>query len=148
MFKKILLPVDLTEKHRAALEMAAELAGQNQGEVLLVHVVEEIPGLSRKEERGFYQRLEQIARAHLGRLAGAVTRKKVPVRTEVIIGQRVPDTLRYAKAQAADLILLTSPSFQPEHPGASLGSMAWKISMVALCPVLMVKVAGKGEAGT
>jgi len=148
MFKKILLPLDLTEKHQAALKMAAELAGQNHGEVLLVHVVEVIPGLSGDEERGFYQRLEQVARAHLTRLAAMLTRKKVPVHTEIIVGQRVPEIVRFAAAKGVDLILLTSPTFQPEHPGAGLGSMAWKISMVALCPVLMVKVAGKGEAGT
>ena len=140
MFKKILLPLDLTEKHQAALKMAAELASQNQGEVLLVHVVEVIPGLSVDEEKGFYQRLEQVARAHLTRLAAALTRKKVPVRTEIIVGQRVPETLRFATAEGVDLILLTSPAFQPDHPGAGLGSMAWKIGLVASCPVLLVKV--------
>jgi len=139
MFKKILLPLDLTEKHQAALETAAELAHQNQGEVFLLHVVEVIPGLTGEEERGFYQRLEQAARSHLGRLASTISRKKVPVRTNVVVGQRVPDTLRYAMEKGVDLIVLTSPPFQPEHPGAGLSSMAWKISVVASCPVLMVK---------
>jgi nucleotide-binding universal stress UspA family protein len=143
MFKKILLPLDLTEKHQAALKMAAELAGQNHGEALLVHVVEVIPGLSGAEERGFYQRLEQVARVHLGRLAAALTRKKVPVHTEIIVGQRVPEIVRFAAAKGVDLILLTSPTFQPEHPGAGLGSMAWKIGLVASCPVLLVKADGK-----
>ena len=147
MFKKILLPLDLTEKHEAALKMAAELAGQNHGQVLLVHVVEVIPGLSGDEERGFYQRLEQAAQAHLGRLAAALTKKKLPVRTEIIVGQRVPEILRFATAEGVDLILLTSPTFQPEHPGAGLGSMAWKIGLVASCSVLIVKYAGKGERG-
>jgi len=143
MFKKILLPLDLTEKHQAALKMAAELAGQNHGEALLVHVVEVIPGLLGAEERGFYQRLEQVARAHLTRLAAMLTRKKVPVHTEIIVGQRVPEIVRFAAAKGVDLILLTSPTFQPEHPGAGLGSMAWKIGLVASCPVLLVKVDGK-----
>ncbi len=78
MFQKILLPLDLTDKHRAALDTAAELARQNQGELLLLHVVEVIPGLSGEEEQGFYQRLQQVARTHLGRLAAALTKKKCP----------------------------------------------------------------------
>jgi nucleotide-binding universal stress UspA family protein len=139
MFKKILLPLDLTEKHQAALEMAAELARQSQGEVFLLHLVEAIPGLSGDEERRFYQRLEQVARSHLGRLALTISKKKVPVRTNVLVGQRVPDTLRYATEKEVDLIVLTSPPFQPDHPGAGLGSLAWKISVLASCPVLMVK---------
>ena len=36
MFKKILLPVDLTDKHKPALDMAARLAEQNGGTVTLL----------------------------------------------------------------------------------------------------------------
>jgi hypothetical protein len=63
VFKKILLPVDLTDKHLPALDVAADLAKQSGGEVLLLHVIEVISGLSMEEERDFYGRLEKRAPA-------------------------------------------------------------------------------------
>ena len=45
MFHKILLPLDLTDRHQAALALAAELAGAQEGEIVLLHVIEVPPGL-------------------------------------------------------------------------------------------------------
>jgi universal stress protein A len=139
MFKKILLPLDLSNKHQTALRTAAELAKQNQSEVILLHVVEEIPGLSRDEEKDFYIRLERTARTQLGRLENQFTRDKIPCRTEVILGHRAVEAARFAAENRVDLILLTSPPFQREHTMVILGSMTWKLSMIASCPVLVVK---------
>ena len=46
MFKKILLPVDLTERYEPALKAATELATQSNGEVVVLHVIEVIAGFS------------------------------------------------------------------------------------------------------
>jgi len=62
MFHKILLPVDRSEKHGLALKIAAELAAQSGGEVILLHIVELIPGLAIDEEKDFYRRLDKQAR--------------------------------------------------------------------------------------
>jgi len=139
MFRKILLALDLTDKHDAAVRCAADLARQNQGTVILLHVVELIPGLERAEEMPFYDRLEQLARAHLARTAVDLARDKIDCRSHVIVGNRAPATIAFAAEQGVDLIVLTSPPFHPEHPASSLGSMAWKVSLVAPCPVLLVK---------
>ena len=45
MFTKILVPVDLSDKHQQALDIAARLARESGGEVTLVHVVETIGDL-------------------------------------------------------------------------------------------------------
>ena len=58
MFKRILMPVDLSDQHDAALNMAAELSRAADGEIVLVHVIEVITGLTVEEERPFYDRLE------------------------------------------------------------------------------------------
>ena len=63
MFRKILVPVDLSDRHGQALEIAARLAKASDGEVTLLHVIEMIPGLNLEEERDFYQRLEQAGPA-------------------------------------------------------------------------------------
>jgi nucleotide-binding universal stress UspA family protein len=68
VFKKILVPVDLADVHQQALDIAARLATESDGEVILLHVVEVITGLWAEEEREFYDRLERKARDHLARL--------------------------------------------------------------------------------
>jgi nucleotide-binding universal stress UspA family protein len=139
MFKKILLPVNLTDKHQWALDVAADLAWQSRGEIVLLHVIEVIHGVSRDEERGFYDRLEKMAREHLKRLGGQLKHSSVRWRWEVLFGNRAAEVVRFAAATEADLIVLTSPRFDPNNPGAAWGSLSYKISFLCQCPVLLVK---------
>ena len=62
MFRKILMPVDLTDRHQQALDIAGRFANEGTAEVTLLHVVEIIPGIWPEEEREFYDRIEQAAR--------------------------------------------------------------------------------------
>ena len=84
MFKKILVPVDLTDAHQRALEIASSLAGPAGGEVTLLHVIELIHGLPMDEEKDFYQRLARKARAALGRLVERVGGPRENVRVDVV----------------------------------------------------------------
>ncbi len=139
MFKNILLPVDLTDKHGPALDAAGRLAEQNGGTVTLLHVVEVIPGLPMEEEGTFYGRLERMARGHLQQLAKRLEERKVPCKIEVRVGKRAADSVRYAAETAADLIVVTAPPVDPANPAAGLHSMSYTIGMFAQCPVLVVK---------
>ena len=139
MFKNILLPVDLTDRHQPALATAAELARQGGGDITLLHVVEIIPGLSLDEERVFYHRLERMARAHLERLGEALTRRQVPWHLEVRFGARAPEVARYAREQGSQLVVLTSPQPDQDNPAAGWASLSYKIGVLSPCPVLLVK---------
>jgi nucleotide-binding universal stress UspA family protein len=139
MFKRILLPIDLSDKHDLALEYAANLAGPHGGEVVLIHIVEVIAGIAMEEERPFYQRLEKTAQAHLTKLGDRLKRSNVAWRAKVFIGQRVPEIIRHAQEMKADLIVLTSPPVDPKNLLAGMGSMSYKVGLFAPCPVLMVK---------
>jgi nucleotide-binding universal stress UspA family protein len=139
MFKNILLPVDLTDRHQPALNTAAELARQGGGEITLLHIVEIIPGLSLDEERVFYNRLEKMARAHLERLGEELTRQQVPWRLEVRFGHRAPEVAHYARDRGCDLVVLTSPRPDEENPAAGWASLSYKIGLLSPCPVLLVK---------
>ena len=99
VFKHILVPVDLTDTHQPALEIAARLAQANDGEVTLLHVVEAISEVWATEDREFYTRLEQTARDHLARLGHYVEARGVPRREEVVFGHRAPEIVRYAPGQ-------------------------------------------------
>jgi nucleotide-binding universal stress UspA family protein len=68
-----------------------------------------------------------------------VKQKQIPSRTEILYGQRGPEILRYAAEMNADLIVLTSPRIDPNNPGVGWGSLSYKISIMSVCPVLLVK---------
>jgi nucleotide-binding universal stress UspA family protein len=139
MFTKILLPVDLSDRHGRALEVAAQLAGRGGGSITLLHVIEVIAGASRDEEKGFYGRLEKAARRHLDGLGQVLAQRQATCQKEIILGNRGPEILRYAGGKGVDLIVLTSPRLDPADPGAGLGSLSYKIGYLAPCPVLLVR---------
>jgi nucleotide-binding universal stress UspA family protein len=139
MFQTILLPVDLSDRHGPALDAAVALARQSGGEVILLHVIEVIPGLSFEEEKDFYRRLEKAARSHLGQLSKVLTQAKARWRGEILYGCRGREIIRFADEIKADLIVLTAPRPDPSKPSASWGSLSYKVSVVAACPVLLVK---------
>jgi nucleotide-binding universal stress UspA family protein len=138
MFKKILLPLDVSDKHEQALNVAVELAGTS-GELTLLHVIEVIAGLTMEEEKDFYRRLEKAARNQLGKIGDRLKPRNIAWRAEVLYGNREAEIVRYARETGTSLILLTAPQFDPEKLAASLGSLSYKISLFAPCPVLLVK---------
>ncbi len=139
MFKKILAPIDLTDKHGPALNAAADLAKQAGGEIVLLHVIEVIAGLPLEEDKNFYGRLEQKARAHLQEMGRPLSQRGIVWRAEVVCGNRGPEVVRFAAATGVDLIVLTSPRLDPTNPGTGWGSLSYKISLMCQCPVMLVK---------
>ncbi len=138
MFRKILVPVDLTDRHGPTLDLAARLAA-GSGEVVLLHVIEVIRGLSREDDPAFYQRLETRANRHVGRLVEALRGKQVAARAEVLYGDRVAEILRCAVREGADLVALASHPVDPARPGEGWGTLSHRVGLLAPCPVLLVK---------
>src|SRR4051794_7370711 len=97
MFQKVLVPVDLTDRHQPALDIAAKLVVPGSGEIRLLHVIEVLAGLPVEEEPTFYQRLERKASAHLNRLLDQLKDRRVPARSIILVGQRIPQILRDAQ---------------------------------------------------
>ena len=139
MFSKILLPVDLTDTHQQAIEIAAKLASESGGQVTLLHVVEVIPGLWVDEEREVYDRIEAAARDHLSRLGRQLEAMNVPRREEIIFGNRAEEIVRYAMEIGSDLIVLRSHRIDLNSPGAGWGTLSYKVGILSQCPVLLVK---------
>jgi nucleotide-binding universal stress UspA family protein len=138
MFKKILVPVDLSDLHQQAMEIAEALAVESGGEVILLHVIEVIPELWMEQERDFYARIEQRARAHLAQLGRRLGERKVSRREEVTYGNRSHEIVRYATETGIDLIVLSSHRVDLNDPG-SWGTLSHQIGILSQCPVLLVK---------
>jgi nucleotide-binding universal stress UspA family protein len=139
MFKNILLPLDLTEKHQPAMNIAIELTSQSKGEVTLLHVIELMAGLPLEEEKAFYGRLERMARAHVERCGGSLSKHGITWQGEILFGNRAREIARRAADRGNDMIILTSPRLDPNHPAEGWGSMSYKVGLLAPCPVLLVK---------
>jgi nucleotide-binding universal stress UspA family protein len=138
MFHNILVPLDLTDRHARALATAADLAVAGAGQVTLLHVIELIEGTSREEEQDFYARLEEAAREHMQKRGAGLAGRGVSWHGEVRFGRREREVVRHAAEVGADLIIVTAPHVEPGAP-LQLSSLSYAISVLAPCPVLLVK---------
>jgi len=138
-FRHILVPTDLTERTEKALELARQLASRAGGHVTLIHVTETIPGLSPKDVKPFYERIERRARKGME----ALTRRAGedgPAPARVIVrGRRAEEIVNYAAANDVDLIVLASHRVNPSLVDRDWGTISYKVGILAQCPVLLVK---------
>ena len=142
MFRKILVPVDFTEKNEAALASAIEIAGRSDGEeseVTLLHVIETIEHVEFDEMKDFYRGLETRAAAKLFAMEERFQSAGVRVRHDILYGKRAETIVRHAEEREADLIVLSSHRVDRDHPALGVGAISYRIAIVARCPVLLVK---------
>lgn len=143
-FQHILIPVDLSSRNVAALDVALEMATRYGARATLFHVVERIDpdeedDTEDQELRSFYEDLERRAARELQDIALRFSRAGVAVESHVWIGKRVAEIVRFVAEQSVDLVVLTSPSVDAEHPTQGLSSASFQVSVFCSCPVLMVK---------
>jgi nucleotide-binding universal stress UspA family protein len=140
MFRKLLIPVDFTEKNEAALAAAVQtLEGGQGGEITLLHVIETIEHLEFEEMQDFYRGLESRAAAKMFTMEEKIAPSGIPARHEVLFGKRAESIVRYAEDNETDLIVLSSHKVDRDHPALGWGTISYRIAIVARCPVLLVK---------
>jgi nucleotide-binding universal stress UspA family protein len=141
MFRKILVPVDFTDKNEAALDSAVQIAAAQgaDSEITLLHVIETIEHIDFKEMKDFYERLELQDAAKLFALEGRLEERGAKVRHQILFGKRAETIVRYAEEMAIDLMVLSSHKVDRDHPALGVGTLSYGIAIVARCPVLLVK---------
>jgi nucleotide-binding universal stress UspA family protein len=140
-FEHILVPVDFTGKNLAALEIAFEMAQQNQARTSLLHVVEQIdvaPDGDDELDR-FYAQLQRRADSDLEALTQRFSGSGLEVEHKVRIGKRVREIVRFVEEHNVDLVVLSSHPLDPDQPGPSMATVSYQVSLFCRCPVLMVK---------
>jgi nucleotide-binding universal stress UspA family protein len=141
VFGRILVATDLTPATRMSLRTALDLARPDNGVVWLLHVIERIPNLEDRELSAFYERLTQEGHARLIELSHGLGQQfGVDVHCELVIGRAAAEIVRVADERRADLIVLQHHS---RHDAAALGSVSYKVGILAKCSVLLLK--GTGE---
>jgi nucleotide-binding universal stress UspA family protein len=147
MFRNVLVPVDFTLKNEAALNTALELAlgrtrsadGAEPARITLLHVIETIEHVEFEEMQGFYRGLETRAAAKLYGMEERFKAAGVPVYHEIVYGKRAEAIVHHAEERGMDLIVLSSHQVDRDHPALGVGTISYRIAIVARCPVLLVK---------
>jgi len=141
MFRRILVPVELSDKDRRAVETARSLARANDEgdtEVALLHVIETLD-LPFEELEDFYGKLESRATAVLNELSAALAQDGIDVVQRIAFGSRVPEILAHAEETGAELIILVTRPVDPSNPGAAWSGIAYQVSILARPSVLLLK---------
>lgn len=144
VFRKLLLPLDISQRAEVVLPLATTLAQALNAQLLLTHVVHkpDIPrhAPSDTQDIELAERLiehnRQVAENYL---RGLTTRLNVPTQTQVLISSDVAGTLHaVAEHEAIDLIVLSAHghSGNPQWP---YGAIANHLINYGTKPVLLVQ---------
>lgn len=141
-FKKVLCPTDFSGASRIALSAAAEVAGQFQAALVLVHVVPVLPPLPTDPNIVFevpeYERaLHADAERQLRALSQDLRAKGLTVEMRVGHGDAGGEIVRIARDEAVDLVVIATHGMTGWRH-AMFGSVAEKVVRLAHRPVLTI----------
>jgi nucleotide-binding universal stress UspA family protein len=139
MFQRILVPVDLTEKSLAAVDVAYNFASETGSEVILLHIIETIEHVQFEELKTFYERLEISAKKGLKEFSERFAVRKLKVDQAVVYGHRTRGIVDYAIRNRVDLIIMASHRIDPDRPGHDWSSISYAVAILSPVPVLLVK---------
>jgi nucleotide-binding universal stress UspA family protein len=142
--KTILVPTDFSDASQAALDYAKALAVPFGASIHLVHVMEDLLAHAWAAEvyvasmPNLRDEIEKEAREQLTAMLAAEERQRFVVVTALLAGNPFVEIVRYAKAQAVDLIVIGTHG-RGAIAHMLLGSVAEKVVRKSPCPVLTVR---------
>ncbi|WP_187971826.1 universal stress protein [Aquibium microcysteis] len=136
MYSRILVPIDLHDDARAkAMIDAARHLGDPAGQIVLLHVVEDIPSYVAVELPGgiLAGRQDESVR----RLEDLSQRESLKATVDVRIGQPASAILAAAEEHGSDVIVIAS--HRPGFQDYLIGSTAARVVRHARCSVLVIR---------
>ena len=141
MYRSILVPVDLSDKHswRKALPTAISLCETFEAKLHLITVVPDfgLPMVGQFFPEGYEAKLRQQAARQLKEFAAQQVPGAIDCRRVVAEGKVYQQILKAADAIKADLIVMGS--HRPELADYLLGPNAGKVMRHARCSVMVVR---------
>jgi len=140
-FKKVLCPIDFSTDSFTALDYAADFARQSNGQLVLMHVVDN-PLTDFYGPRGanFYAEVEHAIEKSKQMIAEVARTHAAGVPYEVVVkhGNPYTEILDLATAQHVDIIVMsTHGRTGPQR--LVIGSVTEKIVRAAPCPVFTIR---------
>ncbi len=139
MFQHILVPTDLTERDRKAIEIAVEMAHCGSVKITLLHVVETIEDADTEDFRKFFKQLGTRAEAKLDLLIDRYRKDDLVIEKQVLLGRRVFEILNFAAHSGVDLIIMSSHRLDTDNFSEGWGTISFKVGVLSHCPVMLVK---------
>lgn len=144
--KKILTPTDFSDHSVRAVERALDLAGQNDAEVVLLHVIDQDVQacnvdycMTEDEVERMEKRMVEGAKERLQKeLEKFPTAKEIRLSTEVVRGIPYEEILKFQALNGVDLIVIASHG-KSAIAKYFLGSVTSNVVKQAKCEVLLVK---------
>jgi len=145
MYQRILVPIDGSPTSNQALSTALQLAKDSQGRVRVIHVIDELAGISGYEYAGYSDELIRAMREAGNKILGDAldTAKAAGVEADSMLfddfGQRLGETAAdAAKRWNADLLVVGTHG-RRGIGRMLLGSGAEQIIRLAPVPILVVR---------
>ena len=149
MTVRILVPHDGTEMSDKAFKKAVEFAVALNSQLILLHVIEELPipstlilgndsTMIQRARRSIRRQLEIGWNKLVELKTHEIERTKVKMIDCCMYGSAAEQILRFAKNNNIDLIVMASRRFRDVHKIKALGSVTRKVSELADCPVLII----------
>jgi len=143
MFQRIVVPTDFSDCAEAAWGLAREIAAMSKGEIVLMHVLTEVPrygeGLFIVESA---QRIMDSARTWAeAALEERITKARaegIRARSTLRTGMPHDEIVGLARDERADLIVIGTHG-RGGMSRVMLGSVADRVVRLAPCPVLTVR---------
>jgi nucleotide-binding universal stress UspA family protein len=145
MYKRILVPVDGSEKAALAALHAAELASKLGSELFLFHVAPSLPpsldtapDLSSGVQKEIMDDLSKQGKIILNKVKDDLVAYGVNIHTDVALGHPAEEIIKKAKYINCELVVMGSRGLG-EIKGILMGSVSNKVTKHACCPVLIVR---------
>jgi universal stress protein A len=144
--QKIVVPTDFSEVSLKAMDYAIAFARQFAAEVLIVHVLDDVPvagedAIVSLGETGL-PKVRERAERRLAEMANAKRAENLKVETALRSGSAPQEIIETAKEHQADLIILATHG-RRGIKRFFLGSTTERVVRHACCPVLVVREKGQ-----
>jgi nucleotide-binding universal stress UspA family protein len=149
-YRRLLVPLDFSERAEEALPVAAQLAARTKGRLQLLHAIGELPWMAQEALKSgrfpaLQQELHRSAKERLQQLRERLAKTGVECETYVVDSGVDDKIVEFARTNSVDLIVMTTAG----HTGVKhfvLGSTTEKVVRTAPCSVLVVRGARKAAA--
>lgn len=145
MYKKILVPVDGSEKAAKAALHGAELASKLGADLILFHVVPSLPPYVNTSpdrfgniQQAIMDEFHRHGQDILTQVKDDLAAYGLNIATDIAMGQPADEILNKVKDTGCDLLVMGSRGLG-EIKGYLMGSVSNRVTRHAACPVLIVR---------
>jgi len=143
MFKRLLVPLDVSELAEMALPYTEELAAKLGSEVVLIHVRTLADGPDKPDHRAYISRMVATTEQHIKKSPSLPPGENVKVSSAIVgspglLTHPAEEILDYAEKENISLIIMATHGRTGIRRWA-LGDTANKVARASKCPVLLIR---------